>query len=56
MFEIIGDEAGFTAKHQGQRVLEAFDELFQTWEPREKMEVINTNEYKGHFLKHKLIY
>jgi len=52
----IGDEAGFTAKHQGQRVLEAFDELFQTWEPREKMEVINTNEYKGHFLKHKLIY
>ena len=52
----IGDEAGFTAKHQGQRVLEAFDELFQTWEPREKMEIINTNEYKGRFLKHKLIY
>ena len=52
----IGDEAGFTAKHQGQRVMEAFDELFQTWEPREKMEIINTNEYKGRFLKHKLIY
>tara|TARA_B100000927_G_scaffold151891_2_gene122437 strand:+ start:3022 stop:4467 length:1446 start_codon:yes stop_codon:yes gene_type:complete len=52
----IGDEAGFTSKHQGHRVMEAFTELFDKWEPREKIEIINTNDYKGHFLNHKLIY
>ncbi len=52
----IGDEAGFTAKHQGQRILEAFDELFQVWEPKAKMSISNLNEYKGKFLNHKLIY
>ena len=52
----ISDEAGFTAKHQGQRVLEAFDELFEIWEPRPKMSITNLNEYKGKFLNHKLIY
>ena len=36
--------------------MEAFDELFSTWKPREKYEVINANEYKGRVLKHKLIY
>jgi len=36
--------------------MEAFNELFNTWEPREKYEVINTNEYKGKFLKHKVSY
>ena len=52
----LGDEAGFTSKHQANRVMEAFDELFTTWKPREKYEVINANEYKGRVLKHKLIY
>jgi|TARA_B100001758_G_scaffold192440_1_gene169592 glycosyltransferase involved in cell wall biosynthesis len=52
----ISDEAGFTAKHQGQRVLEAFDELFQVWKPKAKMSISNLNEYKGKFLNHKLIY
>jgi glycosyltransferase involved in cell wall biosynthesis len=52
----LGDEAGFTSKHQANRVMEAFDELFSTWKPREKYEVINANEYKGRVLKHKLIY
>ena len=52
----ISDEAGFTSAHQGKRVIEAFDELFKTWKPREKYEIINTNEYKGKFLNHKLIY
>ncbi len=37
-------EAGFTAEHQGARVIEAFDTLFSTWKPREKFEFINTNE------------
>ncbi len=52
----ISDEAGFTVKHQANRVMESFTELFNTWEPREKYEVINTNEYKGKFLKHKIVY
>ena len=52
----ISDEAGFTSKHQANRVLEAFTELFETWKPREKYEVINANEYKGKFLKHNIYY
>ena len=52
----LSDEAGFTSEHQGKRVIEALDELFETWKPREKYEVINTNDYKGKFLNHKIIY
>jgi glycosyltransferase involved in cell wall biosynthesis len=52
----LSDEAGFTSKHQANRVMEAFNELFDTWKPREKYEVVNANEYKGKFLKHKLEY
>jgi len=52
----ISEEAGFTGETQGKRVIEAFDELFETWKPREKYELINTNEYKGRLLNHKIIY
>ena len=52
----ISDEAGFTSKHQANRVMEAFNELFDTWEPREKYEIINATEYKGKHLTHKLYY
>ena len=52
----LSDEAGFTSDHQAKRVIEALDELFDTWEPREKYELINTNEYKGKFLNHKILY
>ena len=34
----LSDEAGFTAEHQAQRVMNAFDELFYIWEPREDYE------------------
>lgn len=51
-----GDEAGFTGDYQGKRVIEAFDELFSTWKPREKYELINTNEVKDRVLNHKLLY
>ena len=27
----LGDEAGFTSKHQAKRVIEALDTLFDTW-------------------------
>jgi glycosyltransferase involved in cell wall biosynthesis len=52
----ISDEAGFTAEHQANRVMEAFNTLFDTWKPREKFEIINATEHKGNFLKHKIIY
>jgi glycosyltransferase involved in cell wall biosynthesis len=52
----VSNEAGFTSKHQANRVMEAFDELFTTWKPREKYELINATEFKGNFLKHKIYY
>ena len=52
----IGDEAGFTSKHQANRVMEALNTLFKTWKPREQYEIVNANEYKGKFLNHKIIY
>ncbi len=52
----ISDEAGFTAEHQGNRVIEAFNTLFDTWKPREKYDLTNATEYKGNFLKHKIYY
>ena len=52
----ISSEAGFTSEHQAERVIAAFDELFDTWEPREKYQFVNANEYKKRTLKHKLIY
>ena len=52
----LGDEAGFTAEHQAQRVMESFDELFSVWEPRGDYEIVNATEYKGRFLNHKITY
>ena len=52
----IGDEAGFTGEYQGKRVIEAFDELFATWKPREKFELIDVNEVKDRVINHKLLY
>tara|TARA_B110000908_G_scaffold51254_1_gene62533 strand:- start:269 stop:1720 length:1452 start_codon:yes stop_codon:yes gene_type:complete len=52
----ISDEAGFTTTHQAQRVIEAFDELFEKWEPRETFEIVNATEHKGKFLNHKITY
>ena len=52
----VSDEAGFTSVHQAKRVIEAFDELFKTWKPREKFEFINATTSPKRILKHKLIY
>jgi hypothetical protein len=49
-------EAGFTGKIQGERIIEAFDELFKTWKPREKFEFINANEVKDRVNTHNLLY
>jgi len=52
----ISKEAGFTSDHQSVKVIEAFNELFEIWKPREEYELINANEFKGNFLNHKIIY
>ena len=52
----LSSEAGFTSDYQSNRVMEAFNELFSTFKPREKYELINANEYKGNFLTHKITY
>jgi glycosyltransferase involved in cell wall biosynthesis len=52
----LGDEAGFTSEKMGNRVIEYVDELFDTWQPREKYEFILAGEYKKKVLNHKLIY
>ena len=52
----IGEEAGFTAEMQGKRVIEAIDELFETWTPRQKFEFINTNKVERKVNTHKLLY
>ncbi len=52
----LSEEAGFTSKHQANRVMEALNDLFSTWKPKEKYEIINATSYKGKFLNHKLYY
>lgn len=52
----LGDEAGFTSEKMGNRVIEYVDELFDTWQPREKYEFILAGDYKKKVLNHKLIY
>jgi len=49
-------EAGFTGKIQGKRIIESFKELFKTWKPREKYELINANEVKDRINTHNLLY
>ena len=52
----LSEEAGFTAEYQGKRFIEAADELFNTWEPREAFEVIDTDEDIKKIQTHKLVY
>jgi len=50
------NEAGFTGEMMGMRTISAVDQLFDTWAPREKYELINCNEVKEDTIKHKLLY
>ena len=52
----LSEEAGFTAEHQGKRVIEAVDKLFDTWESREAFEVIDTSEDFRKMQTHNLVY
>ena len=52
----LSDEAGFTGEKMGARVIETLDELFATWKPREKYELINANQVEKKVVPHKLVY
>ena len=52
----LSEEAGFTAEYQGKRFIEAAEELFNTWEPREAFEVIDTDEDIRKINTHNLVY
>jgi glycosyltransferase involved in cell wall biosynthesis len=51
-----GPEAGFTSTTMGQRVIKHMETLFETWQPREKYELILAGDYKKKVLNHNLIY
>jgi len=52
----LGDEAGFTSKKMGNRIIKHMDTLFETWTPREKYELILAGEVVKKKLVHKLVY
>ena len=52
----IGNEAGFTSEKMCYRVIENIDQLFATWTPRKKYELIKTGERKARVAPHNLIY
>ena len=49
-------EAGFTSKVMSSRVMDAMEELFSTWKPREKFEFLKDTDYEKRILPHKLKY
>ena len=52
----VSKEAGFTSKQMSQRIIEGIDELFDTWQPREKFEFLKDTDFDTRVLKHKLHY
>jgi glycosyltransferase involved in cell wall biosynthesis len=50
------NEAGFTGEAMGIRTIKAIDQLFNTWTPREKYELINCNNIKEDTINHALLY
>jgi glycosyltransferase involved in cell wall biosynthesis len=50
------NEAGFTSEAMGERAINAIDQLFNTWAPREKYELINVNDVKEDTIDHEFVY
>ena len=50
------DEAGFTSKKMTKKVIDGFEELFNTWEPREKYTFLKDTDYEKRVLPHKINY
>ena len=49
-------EAGFTSEVMSNRVVDAMEELFSTWKPREKYNFLKDTDYEKRILPHKLVY
>jgi len=50
------NDVGFTGEAMGEKAISAIDQLFNTWTPREKYELINVNDVKEDTIKHKFVY
>jgi glycosyltransferase involved in cell wall biosynthesis len=50
------NDVGFTAEDMGAKAIIAIDQLFNTWTPREKYELINVNDVKEPTINHKFVY
>jgi len=50
------NEAGFTGEAMGAKAINAIDQLFSTWVPREKYELINVDEVKEDTIDHEFVY
>jgi len=50
------NDVGFTAESMGEKAINAIDQLFNTWTPREKYELINVNDVKENTIDHKFVY
>tara|TARA_R110001592_G_scaffold79679_1_gene238181 strand:- start:3803 stop:5227 length:1425 start_codon:yes stop_codon:yes gene_type:complete len=50
------DEAGFTAEKMGENIIEGMEELFSTWQPREKFEFLSDDDFQPRKLEHSLKY
>ena len=50
------DEVGFTGEDMGIKAMNAIDQLFNTWIPRERYELINVNDIKEDTINHKFVY
>ena len=52
----LGDEAGLTGEKMGQRIINVLDNLFDTWTPRERYELIPVGKKQPKVIPHNLIY
>jgi glycosyltransferase involved in cell wall biosynthesis len=50
------NDVGFTAESMGEKAINAIDQLFNTWTPREKYELINVNDVKEDTIDHEFVY
>jgi len=50
------NDVGFTGEDMGAKAIMAIDQLFNTWAPREKYELINVNDVKEPTINHKFVY
>jgi len=50
------NDVGFTGEAMGERAINAIDQLFNTWTPREKYELINVNDVKEDTIDHEFVY